>query len=556
MSNTSTNYAELNVTNDDMKEVLAEGPQEPVAAEAAPKKKRNALYRILALLLAAAPIVCLCLLKVNLLVSTSAGYAVYGEKTFLDAFLALFKKDGLADFYKAIAGAPADFGAYKFMGLTVLASGTVGKLMSLFLYVIPAAMVVTVVLMIVALCSGKAAPAMTRAIVFINFWVYAAYAAAMLAVSLYYGNIERTFDIVMLAIAGASFLFYLIFSFIKAGKGTWMTFVLFLLTAAFAGVCVYGITQSAQAFKTLFASKDNSIINSLTKGDFYKYAIVALAGIAGLASVISSIRMTTKKGYTFDLIRYLFHVLLAAALVYLAFTEKAFDGTKFYLYAFIALAIAAVQVLLVIVVLCAKKKAKKLAAPETKEAPAEETEAPAETKEEAAEETTAVETTVAEETPAETQEEETEEAGVYAEAVRYEGPTAETAAPEAEELAQPAEETAQPEAEPAPQPAPVYNYNFAAPAAPQSGAGNTADYDFYNSRSFDPFIASLNGDEREQFTEIFILKYKGDTKNLPDYQVGGDNTEFFRKVFIYLGQYRDRIPDSLLAKMYQFAIRK
>ena len=286
------------------------------------------------------------------------------------------------------------------MGLTVLASGTVGKLMSLFLYVIPAAMVVTVVSMIVVLCSGKAAPAMTRAIVFINFWVYAAYAAAMLAVSLYYGNIERTFDIVMLAIAGASFLFYLIFSFIKAGKGTWMTFVLFLLTAAFAGVCVYGITQSAQAFKTLFASKDNSIINSLTKGDFYKYAIVALAGIAGLASVISSIRMTTKKGYTFDLIRYLFHVLLAAALVYLAFTEKAFDGTKFYLYAFIALAIAAVQVLLVIVVLCAKKKAKKLAAQETKEAPAEETEAPAETKEEAAEETTAVETTVAEETPA------------------------------------------------------------------------------------------------------------------------------------------------------------
>ena len=556
MSNTSTNYAELNVTNDDMKEVLAEGPQEPVAAEAAPKKKRNALYRILALLLAVAPIVCLCLLKVKLLVSTSAGYAVYGEKTFLDAFLALFKKDGLADFYKAIAGAPADFGAYKFMGLTVLASGTVGKLMSLFLYAIPAAMVVTVVLMIVALCSGKAAPAMTRAIVFINFWVYAEYAVAMLAVSLYYGNIERTFDIVMLAIAGASFLFYLIFSFIKAGKGTWMTFVLFLLTAAFAGVCVYGITQSAQAFKTLFASKDNSFINSLTKGEFYKYAVVALAGIAGLASVISSIRMTTKKGYTFDLIRYLFHVLLAVALVYLAFTEKAFDETKFYLYAFIALAIAAVQVFLVIVVLCVRKKAKKLAAQETKEEPAEETAAPAEITEEAAEETTAVETTVVEETPAETQEEETEEAGVYAEAVRYEGPTAETAAPEAEELTQPAEENAQPEAEPAPQPAPVYNYNFAAPAAPQSGAGNTADYDFYNSRSFDPFIASLNGDEREQFTEIFILKYKGATSNLPDYQVGGDNTEFFRKVFIYLGQYRDRIPDSLLAKMYQFAIRK
>ena len=42
---------------------------------------------------------------------------------------------------------------------------------------------------------------------------------------------------------------------------------------------------------------------------------------------------------------------------------------------------------------------------------------------------------------------------------------------------------------------------------------------------------------------------------LPDYVVGGDNKEFFRKIFIYLGQYRDRIPDSLLAKMYQFAIK-
>lgn len=51
MSNTSTNYAELNVTNDDMKEVLAEGTSAPAAAEAAPKKQKNIGYRILALIL-------------------------------------------------------------------------------------------------------------------------------------------------------------------------------------------------------------------------------------------------------------------------------------------------------------------------------------------------------------------------------------------------------------------------------------------------------------------------------------------------------------------------
>lgn len=84
---------------------------------------------------------------------------------------------------------------------------------------------------------------------------------------------------------------------------------------------------------------------------------------------------------------------------------------------------------------------------------------------------------------------------------------------------------------------------------------NTAGYDFYNCKSFDPFIASLDADERNSFTEIFILKFKGTMPQLPDYEVGGDNKEFFRKVFIYLGLYRDRIPQNLLAKMYQFSMK-
>jgi hypothetical protein len=84
---------------------------------------------------------------------------------------------------------------------------------------------------------------------------------------------------------------------------------------------------------------------------------------------------------------------------------------------------------------------------------------------------------------------------------------------------------------------------------------NTAGYDFYNCKSFDPFIAILNNEERNQFTELFILKFKGVMPEIPDYQVGGDNREFFRKIFIYLGQYRDRIPDNLLAKIYKFAIK-
>ena len=84
---------------------------------------------------------------------------------------------------------------------------------------------------------------------------------------------------------------------------------------------------------------------------------------------------------------------------------------------------------------------------------------------------------------------------------------------------------------------------------------HTAGYDFYNCKSFDPFIATLNTQERNAFTELFILKFKGTMPELPDYEVGGDNKEFFRKVFIYLGQYRDRIPNDLLGKMYQFSLK-
>ena len=91
--------------------------------------------------------------------------------------------------------------------------------------------------------------------------------------------------------------------------------------------------------------------------------------------------------------------------------------------------------------------------------------------------------------------------------------------------------------------------------APAPTQVNTAGYDFYNSKSFDPFIASLNAEERNQFTELFILKFKGVMPEIPEYEVGGNNKEFFRKVFIYLGQYRDRIPNGLLAKIYQFSLK-
>ena len=76
-----------------------------------------------------------------------------------------------------------------------------------------------------------------------------------------------------------------------------------------------------------------------------------------------------------------------------------------------------------------------------------------------------------------------------------------------------------------------------------------------NASALNSVIIPLSAEERNQFTELFILKFKGTMPELPDYEVGGDNKEFFRKIFIYLGQYRDRMSQNLLAKMYQFSMK-
>ena len=85
----------------------------------------------------------------------------------------------------------------------------------------------------------------------------------------------------------------------------------------------------------------------------------------------------------------------------------------------------------------------------------------------------------------------------------------------------------------------------------------TEGYNFLNCQSFDPFMASLNDEERYEFTELFIMRIKGVMPEIPNYKVGSEdyNKEFFRKWFIYLGQYRDRISDNLLAKIYKFSIK-
>ncbi|MBQ2769303.1 MAG: hypothetical protein IJF44_04965 [Clostridia bacterium] len=94
----------------------------------------------------------------------------------------------------------------------------------------------------------------------------------------------------------------------------------------------------------------------------------------------------------------------------------------------------------------------------------------------------------------------------------------------------------------------------AKPGQPLRASGATYDLAAH-ADGYDPFIALLNDQDRTDFTDIYILRCKGAMPEIPEYKVGGDNKEFFNKVFICLGQYREKIPDGLLAKMYDHSLK-
>ena len=77
-----------------------------------------------------------------------------------------------------------------------------------------------------------------------------------------------------------------------------------------------------------------------------------------------------------------------------------------------------------------------------------------------------------------------------------------------------------------------------------------AEEDFFADKQIDTFIATLSVSERNQFAALYLLKDEDVMPEIPAYQIGGDNKLFFEMVFITLGEYRDKIPDELLSKMY------
>ena len=393
-----------------------------------------------------------------------------------------------------VAGGNAIFGIIPTLADT---STALGQFAGLTVYVAALCLVLAVVCGIVAIFSTKNAPCRLRATVFfLTFGTSALFVSAFL--SGYQINAAKwvellILDVYPLAVAAVGFIALFILACAKVGKKAWCNLLQTVLAFVAVSAIAFFTSANEAAFATLFKSFGlAAMVDVLT---------LVVYVVAMLGAALALLRLTSRKNNAWDLIRYIVVLLVAGVSVYAAFVATV-EQTML----IVAIVAAAAALLNVIVwFMSGAKKREKVKAKSKKEKKVQAA-APAEA-------------------AAPTEEYIREE---YAEALPYEGGPVEGV-----EIAE------------------EVNPTYVAPPPEVQTAG----YDFYNCKSFDPFIAILNQEERNQFTELFILKYKGVMPELPDYVVGGDNKNFFRKLFIYLGQYRDRIPDGLLTKMYQYAVR-
>ena len=382
-------------------------------------------------------------------------------------------------------------------------SEPLGQFAGLSVYLMALCLVLAIVFGIIAVCSTKTAPCKLRASVFLLTFGVAIFfiANGLFAFEHHYGFMESIKGaLYLLIVVAVGALAYLVLAFAKVGKRAWLNVLQALISIANVGLILAFLAKTGTTIDSIYALIGlQNMAETLT---------LVLYLVLTLSLILAALKLPSKKNTAAECIRYVVMALLTVVIAYLGFVK-----TKTNLTMLVAGAASVCAVLNLIIFAISGPKKEKV------EAPISDVVTNNTTVEESVVEMPAVETVPS-------QDEYIREE--YAEALPYEGGPVEGV-----EVAQ------------------EVNPTFTAPPVEVQTAG----YDFYNSKSFDPFIAILNNEERNQFTEIFILKYKGVMPELPDYVVGGENKEFFRKLFIYLGQYRDRIPDGLLAKIYQFAIR-
>ncbi len=67
----------------------------------------------------------------------------------------------------------------------------------------------------------------------------------------------------------------------------------------------------------------------------------------------------------------------------------------------------------------------------------------------------------------------------------------------------------------------------------------------------DEFMETLTDNEKVEFVELFLKKSKGKVNGVPDYEIDGDNSDFFPAVFVHINRYRNIVSDALMMKMYK-----
>ncbi|MBQ3506546.1 MAG: hypothetical protein IJA89_07240 [Clostridia bacterium] len=475
-----------------------EAQPQPQTEEPTPKKKTNAGYRVFAAILAVAAIAIAFLLDLHFLGWKPSVYSI-AHCTIFEAVKEMF---ALKD--------------YKIFGVlpTTIPMESIGSyIIALPFYVMLLFLSLAVIFGIITIFTNKKSPALFSATA---FFFTAAFAIQFISV---WANVlaswwENYIDYTALALIAVGFVCYTVAALIKNGKSAWFNLLQFILTLAAMGIAFYCLARYLYAFHD-------------TVTNIFKWVGLSIVGIVSFSILSGAIRMRTKKGIAFDIVRFIVQFILGVFVCYVAIASEDFgDKTKFLIFAIVVAAVSLLQIVLAVIAkkasgakaedeVCEREQAEKAETESIATEPVKKEKKSKKAKKQKAVQAQAVAVPefVVEE---------------YAEALPYTGGPVEGV-----EIAQ------------------EVNPTYVAPPAPVQTAG----YDFYNTKSFDPFIALLENEERNQFTEIFILKYKGDMPEIPTYQVGGDNKEFFRKTFIYLGQYRDKIPDGLLAKMYQFSIK-
>ena len=167
-----------------------------------------------------------------------------------------------------------------------------------------AAVVIALVTLVVSFCSRKAAKncAMTSLVCVLlgygGLFAYAFFTARFLIGEI--GFSRMMFDIPTAIVAGVA-LICLVIAAIARRKGMGLlNFVLFLLTA----LCIYSLCNSRSAMVLLMATDIKEEI-------FFSISAIALFALLSLNFLASSVRLTAKKAYVFDAVRY--GLLLAAA---------------------------------------------------------------------------------------------------------------------------------------------------------------------------------------------------------------------------------------------------